>query len=330
MQITVDLIKSLHLFSKLSEEDIAASLNIFKLVEPEEPNYVIFEEGEPGDSLFMIIKGQVEIRKHIDVEAGTNKILAVLPVGSFFGEMALLTGETRSASAVMRDADGKLIKIERNDFMNFMSSTPRVASQLLGCLVRSLSDRLRDTSTDVVTLFETGRIIGKTTNPNEIISQVLDRMMKVTGATAGFVMMWNEVVECFECTVGLPELPPVTSLSSFSVLSRYWQSLDFPVTPTTAADSFVDTRELGFNLPSVMYTPLIVNQQNSSFDNDRGQNVVGIAVLVSPVPEAFSLQHINLSKSVADQVSQAIVNSRLLMEKEARRQHEQVYVTADI
>ena len=329
MQITVDLIKSLQLFSKLSKEDIAASLNIFKLVEPDEPNYVIFEEGDPGDSLFMIIKGQVEIIKHIDVEAGTNKILAVLPTGSFFGEMALLTGEPRSASAVMRGTDGKLIKIERKDFIDFMSSTPKVASQLLGCLVSSLSDRLRDTSTDVVTLYETGRIIGKTNNPNDIISQVLDRMMKVTKATAGFVMMWNEVVECFECTVGLPEMPPVTSLSAYSVLSRYWQNLDIPVT-STIADNFVDTRELGFNLPSVMYTPLIVNQQNSSFNNNPMKNVVGIAVLVSPVPNAFSLQHINLSKSVADQVSQAIVNSRLLMEKEARRQHEQVYVTADL
>jgi CRP-like cAMP-binding protein len=329
MQITVDLIKSLQLFSKLSKEDIAASLNIFKLVEPDEPNYVIFEEGDPGDSLFMIIKGQVEIIKHIDVEAGTNKILAVLPTGSFFGEMALLTGEPRSASAVIRGTDGKLIKIERKDFIDFMSSTPKVASQLLGCLVSSLSDRLRDTSTDVVTLYETGRIIGKTNNPNDIISQVLDRMMKVTKATAGFVMMWNEVVECFECTVGLPEMPPVTSLSAYSVLSRYWQNLDIPVT-STIADNFVDTRELGFNLPSVMYTPLIVNQQNSSFNNNQMKNVVGIAVLVSPVPNAFSLQHINLSKSVADQVSQAIVNSRLLMEKEARRQHEQVYVTADL
>ena len=329
MQITVDLIKSLHLFSKLSKEDIAASLNIFKLVEPEEPNYIIFEEGDPGDSLFMIIKGQVEIRKHIDAEAGTNKILAVLPEGSFFGEMALLTGESRSASAVMRGTDGKLIKIERKDFIDFMSSTPKVASQLLGCLVSSLSDRLRDTSTDVVTLYETGRIIGKTINPDEIISQVLDRMMKVTNATAGFVMMWNEVVECFECTVGLPERPPVTSLSSYSLLTRYWQNLDIPVT-STSADNFVDTSELGFNLPSVMYTPLIDHQQNSSIDNGRAQNVVGIAVLVSPVPNAFSLQHINLSKSVADQVCQAIINSRLLMEKEARRQHEQVYVTADI
>lgn len=328
MQVTVELIKSLDLFSKLSKEDIAASLNIFKLVEPEEPNYVIFEEGAPGDSLFMIIKGQVEIRKNIDVEAGTNKILAVLPSGSFFGEMALLTGETRSASAVMRGTNGKLIKIERNDFMNFMASTPKVASLLLGCLVSNLSDRLRDTSTDVVTLYETGRIIGKTINSNEIISQVLDRMMKVTRATAGFVMMWNEVVECFECCVGLPELPPVTSLSSSSVLSRYWQNLELPVTPTTD-ESFVDTRELGFNLPSVMYTPLIVNQQDSSFNNERGRTVAGIAVLVSPTVNAFSLQHINLSKSVADQVSQAIVNSRLLMEKEARRQHEQVYVTAD-
>ena len=115
MQISVDLIKSLPLFAKLSDEDIAESLHIFKLIEPEEPNYRIFEEGGVGDSLFLVLKGQVEIEKIIDAEKGTSKILATLPAGSFLGEMALLTGETRSASAILRGKDSKLIKVERTN-----------------------------------------------------------------------------------------------------------------------------------------------------------------------------------------------------------------------
>ncbi len=329
MQITVDLIKDLQLFSRLSYEDIEESLHIFKLIEPEEPNYCIFKEGDIGDSLYLILKGYVEIQKTIDAEAKTSKILAVLPTGSFFGEMALLTGESRSASAILRGTDGKLIKVERNDFMSFMASTPRVASLLLGSLVSSLSDRLRDTSTEVVTLYETGRIIGKSSDFNEIVSQVLDCMIKVTKSTAGFVMMWNDVVECFECKIALPEFPPITVLDKNSSLSQYWMSLDIPVTQSTT-ENFVEPNELGFNQPSVMYTPLIIKLDDSKQFVNNNRKVAGIAVLVTPKPNAYTLQQINLSRSVADQVSQAIVNSRLIMENEARREHGLVYVTADI
>lgn len=329
MQISVDLIKSLPLFAKLSDEDIAESLHIFKLIEPEEPNYRIFEEGGVGDSLFLVLKGQVEIEKIIDAEKGTSKILATLPAGSFLGEMALLTGETRSASAILRGKDSKLIKVERNDFMEFMASTPRVASLLLGALVNSLSDRLRATSTEVVTLYETGRIIGKSTNFNDIVTQVLDRMIKVTNSTAGFVMLWNEVVECFECKIALPEFPPVNILANNAMLSRYWLNLDIPVTKETC-EGFISTQELGFDIPSVMYTPLIVKVEDPNQGYRIVNQVTGVIVLVSPQPKAYTLQHINLSKSVADQVSQAIVNSRLMMENEARREHDLVYVTANL
>ena len=329
MQISVDLIKSLPLFAKLSKEDIAESLQIFKLIEPEEPNYIIFEEGGVGDSLFLILNGQVEIQKTIDAEKGTSKILATLPEGSFFGEMALLTGETRSASAILKGVDGRLIKVDRNDFLKFMASSPRVASLLLGALVSSLSDRLRATSTDVVTLYETGRIIGKTSDFNEMVSQVLDRMIKVTDATAGFVMLWNDVVECFECKIALPDFPPVTLLSNDSLLSKYWLNLEVPVTKDTS-ENFMDPLDLGFNLPSVMYTPLIVKAEDPNQGYRKIDKVTGVAVLVSSNPNAFNLQHINLSKSVADQVSQAIVNSRLMMENEARREHGFVYVTANL
>ncbi len=329
MQINVEMIKNLPLFAKLSDKEIEASLKIFKLIEPNEPNYRIFEEGGVGDSLFLILKGTVEIQKTIDAEKGTYKILAVLPAGSFFGEMALLTGEARSASAVLRGEDSKLIKVDRNEFMNFMASTPQIASLILGALVNSLSERLRNTSTDVVTLYETGRIIGKNNNFNEIVSQILDRMIKVTNSSAGFVMLWNDVVECFECTIGLPELPPVTFLPNNSHLAKYWMNLDIPVTQNTS-DKFVEPIELGFNQPSVMYTPLIVKVEDPIQNYKTVNKVAGIAVLVSPQPKAYSLQHINLSKSVADQVSQAIVNSKLNMENQARREHSLVYVTPDL
>lgn len=329
MQISVETIKNLPLFEKLSEEVLAASIQIFKLVEPDEPNFRIFEEGDVGDSLYLILKGQVEIQKLIDPETGAYKILAVLTPGRFFGEMALLTGETRSAAAVLRGSNAQLIKIERNDFINFMSSSPKVASSILACLVNSLSDRLRASSNEVATLYETGRIIGSSCNYNELVSEVLDRMIKATKSTAGFVMMWNDIVECFECSVGLPEVPPITILNNDSALSKYWLSLELPVT-SNITDSFVDTGELGFNMASVMYTPILAKKAHITDSDTTDKEVIGVAVYVSDKPNAYSLELINLSRGVTEQVSQAIINSRLIMENEARREHNLVYVTADL
>ncbi len=162
-----------------------------------------------------------------------------------------------------------------------------------------------------------------------MVTQVLDRMIKVTNATAGFIMLWNDVVECFECKIALPEFPPVHVLANNSMLSRYWLNIDIPVTQETSED-FIAPNELGFNLPSVMYTPLIVKVEDPNQGYRKVNRVTGVYVLVSPKPKAFTLQHINLSKSVADQVSQAVINSRLMMENEARREHGLVYVTADL
>ena len=329
MEITVDLIKHLPLFAKLSEDEIAASISTFKLIEPDTPNLRIFEEGDVGDSLYLILKGRVEIQKVIDAQAGTSKILAILPEGAFFGEMALLTGEKRSAAAVLRGANAALLKIERDDFMNFMSTSPQVASKLLGSLVGSLSNRLRDTSNEVVALYETGRIIGNSSNYNEIITQILDRMIKASGASAGFVMMWNNVVECFECQVGLPEKPPVTVLAPQSSLAIYWRNMSLPVTVDINED-FVDTTDLGFKMESTIYVPFKVFEEDQIQGNERVRKVVGVAVLVAPQPKVFSLQKITLLRGIADQVGQAIANTKLMQDNDSRRDYNQIYVSADL
>lgn len=329
MQITVDLIKHLPLFSKLNDEQIALSLSIFKVIEPDSPNYMIFEEGGIGDSLFLILKGKVEIQKVINAETGANKVLAILPEGALFGEMALLTGEPRSASAVLRGTNSVLLKVERDDFMKFMSTSPDIASLLLGSLVGSLSDRLRATSTEVVALYETGRIIGNSTNFNDIIAQILDRMVKDSHATAGFIMMWNHIVECFECQVGIPEMPPVKGLQIGSPLSRYFRELNLPATSEISED-FVGTSELGFQTPSVIYVPFKVYEEDPEHGYEKVRRVVGVAVLVSNKPNAFSLSQINLLRGISDQVSQAIANTKLMQENDSRRDFAQVYVSADL
>lgn len=87
------------------------------------PNEKIFHAGEPGDAMYFIHKGQV------DIVSGEGKLLATLSPGSFFGEMALLNNSARSATAVTRDFCD-LYVLSRSSFEGVLNRHPAFAKQV--------------------------------------------------------------------------------------------------------------------------------------------------------------------------------------------------------
>ncbi len=82
---------------------------------------MIMEQNAPGESLLLIDNGEVDI-----VDSKRNTIIDVLKAGDVVGEMALVTGEKRSASVIARnDVDGWLL--ERNDFERVLRDAPVLA-----------------------------------------------------------------------------------------------------------------------------------------------------------------------------------------------------------
>src|SRR5215475_565211 len=67
---------------------------------------VLFEEGQPGHVMYIVVDGEIEIRRRV---SGVERVLAVLGDGEFFGEMAILSGRPRSATAVVRSAARLLV-----------------------------------------------------------------------------------------------------------------------------------------------------------------------------------------------------------------------------
>ena len=97
---------------------------------------VLFREGDRGETMYVIRSGKVNIVKRI----GDSEItLAVLGPGEFFGEMALLEGLPRSASAVVAD-EAMLIELEHSAFATLVRRNSEIALRLL----RRLSSRLRE------------------------------------------------------------------------------------------------------------------------------------------------------------------------------------------
>src|SRR5436190_12591592 len=73
--------------------DIGADVDLLRF----DPEDVIFREGEPGDCLFLVVEGAVRISKN--GRGGKQETLGYIQPGNFFGEMALIDGQPRSAQA---------------------------------------------------------------------------------------------------------------------------------------------------------------------------------------------------------------------------------------
>jgi NTE family protein len=98
---------------------------------------VVFVEGGPGDSMYLIESGQVKIVSDVN---GEERLFAYLGPGNFFGEMALLLDESRSAT-VKVDIDAELWVLHRADMDELLEQYPYIAVTIS----RELSRRLRET-----------------------------------------------------------------------------------------------------------------------------------------------------------------------------------------
>jgi CRP-like cAMP-binding protein len=118
---------------------------------------IIFQKDDPGHSLFIVARGSVRI--HVPSTQGADLTLAVLGAGQFFGDLSLLDGRPRSASASAL-ADTSVVAIERSDFVALVRSRPEAAMSVLATVAR----RLRETdemASDLAFLDVGGRLAKK-------------------------------------------------------------------------------------------------------------------------------------------------------------------------
>jgi CRP/FNR family cyclic AMP-dependent transcriptional regulator len=118
---------------------------------------IIIQEGDPGNSLFIMQSGEVEITKQLtlvlDEDTPKERVFIRLNAenGVYFGEMALLENETRSAT-VTALTDCSLLELHQKDFLDLIERNPAMGVKLLLRLAQVLSRHLRKTNQDVVKL----------------------------------------------------------------------------------------------------------------------------------------------------------------------------------
>ncbi|MDA8020030.1 MAG: cyclic nucleotide-binding domain-containing protein [Thermoanaerobaculia bacterium] len=93
----------------------------------------VFRQGDPGDEFYVVWKGRVAI-----VDEAADERLAVLGPGQFFGEMALVSGKPRNASAVVEE-DAELLSLNKDEFQRALQREKDFHRQLRETLtLRSL------------------------------------------------------------------------------------------------------------------------------------------------------------------------------------------------
>ncbi|MGF1679460.1 MAG: Crp/Fnr family transcriptional regulator [Candidatus Methylacidiphilales bacterium] len=101
---------------------------------------VVFEQGETGLGMYVVISGEIRISVR---GAGGERDLARLTEGQFFGDLALLDGAERTATAVAQ-APSRLIGFFRPEFMDLLETHRKVGTKLSLQLARMIGARLRE------------------------------------------------------------------------------------------------------------------------------------------------------------------------------------------
>ena len=138
-----EILKKSLIFSSLNEEELSglAGLSVERSFQP---NEFIFWEGDEANYFYVIAQGRIKVVKH--ASSGKEFIIAFFEPGEMFGEVAVFEGKPYPASAQAISAS-KVLGINRQNFLDFLATRPKVALRIINILggrLRDAQGRLKD------------------------------------------------------------------------------------------------------------------------------------------------------------------------------------------
>lgn len=138
----LELLKTIPLFADLNNESAQLiSSNITLEYFPE--NHVIFNQGEAGDGMYIIKKGQIRIYQGNSDDVDSQVDLATLTDNSFFGEMALISETPRNANAVAL-VESEVFVLKNNDFYKIINENPNLTEQIGKEFINRIKENMRN------------------------------------------------------------------------------------------------------------------------------------------------------------------------------------------
>ncbi|MFP4300942.1 MAG: cyclic nucleotide-binding domain-containing protein [Alkalispirochaetaceae bacterium] len=153
-QAILEKLKQIPIFEEISskEEFLRELMGICKVKSARKGETVI-KEGDVGDEMYIVYSGAVEIKKR--TRAGDEYTVVRLRSehNVFFGELALIDDDKRSAS-VRATEDSEFLVITKGDFVKLGDNYPSIGLPVTRAISKILASRLRKTTADMLTLFD--------------------------------------------------------------------------------------------------------------------------------------------------------------------------------
>lgn len=131
------ILKTVNMFDQTPDDVLADVADLLEELDVSE-NEPIFKQGDPGDSMYIIVDGRVRV--HLD-----ERLLNYLGESDVFGEMALLDPEPRLASVTTVEPT-RLFRLDQAPFFQLIAERPEIATGIIRVLTRLLRDRVHDLS----------------------------------------------------------------------------------------------------------------------------------------------------------------------------------------
>jgi len=130
-----EVLRRIHLFADLTDRESDTILDLMHEKTLGKGD-TVFHQGDSAGGMYLLLTGSVKISR--TGRDGRDVTVAVLGEGNFFGEMSLIDGQPRSASATTAQAT-RLLVLDREHFQRYVLSQARIVAKML----RELSKRLR-------------------------------------------------------------------------------------------------------------------------------------------------------------------------------------------
>ena len=236
-----DVLGHIPLFGNLSAEERG---ELARLLVPKrfEPGQAIVWVGEPGREFFVIEQGKVAIT--IPDESGRELVLASLGPGAFFGEISLLDGGPRTATA-RAETDCTLMELGREDFLQFVRHYPAAAIHIMTVL----GQRQRETNEKLRGIKNVNEVMAEQVTP---IQKALERIAVCLASNRWLVANLVFFAGWIVVNVALSRLPRVDGKPRF-----------FDEPPTFFTLGFIITME------AILLSMFVLASQKRQADRDR-------------------------------------------------------------
>jgi len=118
-----------------ASETAGDAMAIEKCINEFDVGDIVFEEGSTGRELFVVLDGRIDIVK---LDGATKTTIVTLGKGEFFGEMAVIDGSARSATAISAAPNTRVMRINHARFVYLVSQQPAFALMVMDALSKRL------------------------------------------------------------------------------------------------------------------------------------------------------------------------------------------------